>query len=198
MKNVLLGFNILLLVLVGILFYLHFKSGKKQEVRVIQPSKDSAGVYHSRVAYIDLDSLEANYGYYKKIKADMERKQSESANEYTNMQKRFQDRAVQLQQKGPAMNQQEQDAAMKEVNKMQETLQNKKQELDNELFKYNSKMKENILNKIQDYLKQYNSDGKYDYIFSYEPGFMFYKDTTLNITRDVITGLNEQYDNDKK
>ncbi len=87
---------------------------------------------------------------------------------------------------------------MKEINQMQESLQNKKQSLDNELFNYNSKMKEDILTRIQNYLKEYNRDGRYDYIFSYEPGFMFYKDTALNITKDVIIGLNKEYVQNKK
>jgi outer membrane protein len=54
-------------------------------------------------------------------------------------------------------------------------------------------MKEDILSRIQNFLKDYNKDGKYDYIFSYEPGFMFYKDSSLNITNDVIAGLNALY-----
>jgi len=87
---------------------------------------------------------------------------------------------------------------MKEINLMQQGLQEKKQALDNDLFNYNSKMKEDILTRIQNFLKEYNKDGRYDYIFSYEPGFMFYKDTALNITKDVITGLNEEYLRKKK
>ena len=59
-------------------------------------------------------------------------------------------------------------------------------------------MKEDILSRIQNYLKDYNKDGKYSYIFSYEPGFMFYKDSTLNITPDVIAGLNGLYAENKK
>ena len=145
------------------------------------------------MAYIDLDSLQSNYQYYKKIKGEYERKQLASNDEITNMQKRYQNRAMQLQQKGPTMNQQEHEAAMKEINQMQQDLQTKKQSLDNELFNYNSKMKEDILSRIQNFLKEYNKDGKYDYIFSYEPGFMFYKDTSLNITNDVIAGLNALY-----
>ncbi|MEO7802253.1 MAG: OmpH family outer membrane protein, partial [Ginsengibacter sp.] len=57
----------------------------------------------------------------------------------------------------------------------------------------NSKMKDDILKKIQDFLKVYNKDKRFDYIFSYEPGFMFYKDSTLDITRDVVVGLNKSY-----
>ncbi len=59
-------------------------------------------------------------------------------------------------------------------------------------------MKEDILSRIQNFLKDYNKDGRYSYIFSYEPGFMFYKDSTLNITPDVITGLNNLYSENNK
>ncbi len=114
------------------------------------------------------------------------------------MQKKYQTRAIQLQQKGPTMSQQEQETAMQEMNKMQQDLQAKKQVIDNDLYNTNSKMKEDILSRIQNYLKDYNKDGKYSYIFSYEPGFMFYKDSTLDITPDVIVGLNELYSENKK
>jgi outer membrane protein len=192
MKYFLMISNIILLFLVAVLYYLYFKSNKKEapQVKTVTTSAVQNG---NKVAYIDLDSLQSNYQYYKKIKGEYERKQVASNDEITNMQKRYQNRAMQLQQKGPTMNQQEQEAAMKEINQMQQDLQTKKQSLDNELFNYNSKMKEDILSRIQNFLKEYNKDGKYDYIFSYEPGFMFYKDTSLNITNDVIAGLNALY-----
>lgn len=152
----------------------------------------------AKVAYIDLDSLQNNYTYYQKIKGEFEKKQEAANNEITALQKKYQTRAMQLQQKGPAMNQQEQESAMQEMNKMQQDLQAKKQGIDNDLYNTNSKMKEDILSRIQNYLKDYNKDGKYSYIFSYEPGFMFYKDSTLNITPDVIAGLNELYTENKK
>ena len=105
---------------------------------------------------------------------------------------------MELQQKAQNMNQQEQEKAMQEMNKMQNDLQVRKQNIDNELFEYNTKMKDDILVRIQNFLKTYNKDGKYSYIFSYEPGLIFYKDSTLNITPDVIKGLNELYKEDKK
>ena len=150
------------------------------------------------MAYIDLDSLQNNYSYYKKIKADFEQKQSKANDEITAMQKKYQNRAMQLQQKAPTMSQKQQEEAMQEINKMQQDLQTRKQNIDNELYNYNSKMKEDILTRIQDFLKDYNKDGKYSYIFSYEPGFMFYKDSTLNITPDVISGLNKLDSENKK
>jgi outer membrane protein len=197
MKNVLLIINILLICLVGYLYYLHFSASKNSQKLLLNNSGNKL-IENSKVAYIDLDSLQNNYTYYKKIKADFERKQSAANDEIVAMQKKYQTRAVQLQQKGSTMNQQEQEAAMQEINKMQQDLQSRKQEIDNDLYNYNSKMKEDILSRIQNFLKGYNKDGKYSYIFSYEPGFMFYKDSTLNITPDVIAGLNSLYSENKK
>jgi len=197
MKNFLLVFNCVLLLLVGYLYYLHFQHDKKP-AETVHSSSAANSNEKSKVAYIDLDSLQNNYSYYKKIKADFERKQSAANDEITAMQKKYQSRAMQLQQKAATMNQKEQEEAMQEMNKMQQDLQARKQSIDNELYNYNSKMKEDILTRIQDFLKDYNKDGKYSYIFSYEPGFMFYKDSTLNITPDVVAGLNKLDSENKK
>ena len=191
MKNFLLTLNIVLLVLVGYLYYLHFNNDKRQS-HDTKSTKETVQVNgKSMVAYIDLDSLQNNYGYYQKLKNDFEKKQNQANDEITALQKKYQSRAMELQQKAATMNQKQQEAAMQEINKMQQELQVKKQSIDNELYNDNSKMKEEILRRIEDFLKGYNRDGKYSYIFSYEPGFMFYKDSTLNITPDVITGLNK-------
>ena len=198
MKNILLVINIILIVLVGYLYYLHFQSSKSKIIQEVRTSEVTNNDGKSKVAYIDLDSLQNSYTYYKKIKADFERKQSAANNEITSMQKKYQSRAMQLQQKAATMSQKEQEEAMQEINKMQQDLQARKQSIDNELYNYNSKMKEDILTRIQNYLKDYNKDGKYSYIFSYEPGFMFYKDSTLNITPDVIDGLNKLDSENKK
>lgn len=198
MKNFSLFFNVVLLLLVGYLYFDKFSSTKKSSFTNTQNCKDSSTHHGNKVAYLELDSLQNSYEYYKIVKTDFEKKQAASNAEITNLQKRYQTRAVQLQQKGTSMSPQEQEAAMKEINQMQQGLQIKKQELDNELYSANSKMKEDILSRIQSFLKGYNKDGRFAYILSYEPGFMFYKDSTLNITDDVIKGLNNLYAKNKK
>lgn len=197
MKNALLILNILLLALVGYLYFLQF--GNKKTSKTIAPNTeiaDSSGKVN--IAYIDIDSLQTNYDYYKKIEEDFKKKQSSANNELSNLEKKFQNRASQLQGKAQTMSPQEQENAMQEMNKMQNDFQQRKQTIDNELFDYNNRMKEDILVRIQNFLKDYNKDGKFSYIFSYEPGFMFYKDSTLDITPDVIIGLNELYSKEKK
>lgn len=199
MKKALLALNGILLLAVVYLYVLHFSKTDKQvksTKTVVAANSETEPV--AKMAYFDLDSLQNNYSYFKKIKSDFEKKQAAANNELMSLQKKFQNRAAELQKKAQTMTQQEQEAAMNEMNEMQQNLQIKKQNSDNELFNYNSKMNTDILNKIQDFLKDYNKDGKYSYIFSYQPGLMFYKDSTLDITADVIKGLNEQDQQKKK
>jgi outer membrane protein len=191
MKNALLVINFILIAAVGYLYYLHFHQNGVQKISDLKSAGTPRNISTAKVAYIDLDSLQSNYGYYQKIKASFEQRQSSANNEMNAMQKKYQTRAMQLQQKAATMSPKEQEAAMQEMNKMQQDMQSRKQAIDNELYNYNSKMKEDILTRIQNFLKDYNKDGRFSYIFSYEPGFMFYKDSTLNITPDVIAGLNK-------
>lgn len=202
MKNVLLPVNVVLILLVAYLYYVNFSREKtvtsKVNTAATTGNDEQVQSQKSRIAYIDLDSLQDHYQYYKKIKAEFEKKQSFANNEIVSLQKKFQSRTTQLQQKANNMTQKEQENAMAEINKMQQDFQTRKQNLDNQLFDYNNKMKEDILDKIETYLKDFNKDGKYSYIFSYEPGFMFYKDSSLNITNTVVEGLNAAYSEKEK
>jgi outer membrane protein len=51
---------------------------------------------------------------------------------------------------------------------------------------------EGIQKNLRDFLNDYNKDKKYMYIFTTGTGldYMVFKDSTLNITNDVIRGMN--------
>ena len=198
MKNVLLIINVVLLGLVGYLYYLQFGNRAPVKKQAVTETQKDSLQDKVKIAYIDLDSLQENYIYYKRIKSELESKQKSANNELTSMQKKFQTRAMALQQKAQTMTPPEQEKAMTEMNSMQGDLQARQQTIESELYEYNAKMKDDILARIQNFLKTYNKDARYSYIFSYEPGFMFYKDSTLDITNDVIKGLNDLYASEKK
>jgi outer membrane protein len=196
MKNLSIILNVVLLAAVGYLYY-HSFSGKKTPGAAADKNPGNAGkngaapAAHGSIAYIEIDSLHEKYTYYKGLKDELERKQKAATNELEEKQKRFQGRAAQLQQQAQNMTPQQQEAAGAEMNSMQQEFEKRKQEIDNQLFDMSNNMKKNVLKNVQEFLKEYNKDKKYDYILSYEPGFMFYKDSVLNITTDVINGLNE-------
>jgi outer membrane protein len=71
-KNVLVGFNIVLLILVGILFYLHFSSTpKKTETPAVKVGSTNTNTVSApfKIAYFEMDSIENNYEYLKDVKS---------------------------------------------------------------------------------------------------------------------------------
>ena len=56
-----------------------------------------------------------------------------------------------------------------------------------------------VLNEVMSYLEDYNAEYNYKYIFSNSfGGQLLYTDKSLNITRDVLKGLNEKYEKTKE
>jgi outer membrane protein len=191
-----------LLVAVGFLYYRQFSGGSKGKA---EPGKQAQATADSgqpmpkgNIAYIEIDSLHENYGYYKTMRSELDRKQKAAMGELEEKQKRLQSRYGQLQQQAASMTPQQQEAASQELNNLQTSLEKRKQELDNELFDVTNNMKKTVMKKVEEFLAEYNKDKKYDYILSYEPGLMFYKDSTLNITSEVIKGLNEREKKNKQ
>ena len=70
----------------------------------------------------------------------------------------------------------------------------RKQELGQKLSEKSFQFMDDIQKKLKEFLADYNKDKKYMYILTYGSGldYMVYKDTTLNITKDVIKGMNEK------
>jgi outer membrane protein len=52
---------------------------------------------------------------------------------------------------------------------------------------------QDVKKKIEDYLKEYNKDKGYAFVFSSSVDLMYLKDSTYNITQDVVNGLNRLY-----
>ena len=53
---------------------------------------------------------------------------------------------------------------------------------------------EDMQRRLKDFMNDYNKDKRYTYILATGTGldYLFYKDSVLNITADVVKGLNEK------
>ena len=192
MKQLSLGINILLLVLVAILFYLHFKAKAVQPKPVAQHTSPVPAP-GTRIAYFEMDSLQANYRYFKDALDQLKEKEQGMNAELAGLERAYQKKITEWQKKGTSMSQAEADAAQQENAHMQQNYQSRKQALEESFAKQSMEFKKDIKKKIVVYLKEYNRDKNYTYILSYEPDFIFYRDTTYDITPDLIAGLNSSY-----
>lgn len=192
MKQLLIALNIVLVVLVGILFYLHFDS-KNKIVKAAAVSNKNAPSSSLTIAYFEMDSVQANYEYFKDALNQLKKKESAMNAELAGIEKTYQQKVNAWQQKGPSMSQTEANAAQRENAQMQQSYQARKQTLEESYTKQSMEFRKNIKQKIEEYLQDYNKDKNYTYILSYEPEFIYYRDTTMNITKDLISGLNATY-----
>lgn len=195
MKNALLILNLVLLVAVGVLFYLHF-SGKKNKVetRVASTSQKSAASHGDcRIAYFDMDSINNSFALIKEVKTQLSHEEEKINTELTRLQKTYNDRITHYQGQSQTMSQVESEKANREILQLQDKIRSTKQEMEGRYQDLYMRKMQDVKAKVEDYLKEYNKAKGFAYILAYEPGFIFYRDSTLNITSDIISGLNGKY-----
>lgn len=155
-------------------------------------SVQAGGQAEQRLAYVDIDSLEAHYEYFKEKKAELEKKKEQAQNEISGRERQLQNEVVAFQQKAPTMTQAEGQAAeatlQRKAQQHEQDRQNKFAQLQTQEAQFN----EDLVKRLDDCIKKYNSDKRYAFIFSYRSGAsnILYKDDAYNITEEVIKELN--------
>ncbi|WP_132055707.1 OmpH family outer membrane protein [Pseudocnuella soli] len=193
MNRGLLLLNVVLLVLVGMLFYLHFSSGKKETPKAAVSTDAAPAAKEFRIAYFEMDSLEASFSMVKDVKGELARKEEAINTELARLEKTYRDKAAQYQGQAATMSQVQSEMATRDMMQMQQNMQNRKAALDQEYQDFYMRKMRDVKTRIEDYLKTYNNNKNYSYIFAYEPGLFYFRDTAYNITDDVVRGLNAGY-----
>jgi outer membrane protein len=193
MKNLSLIINAILAIAIGVLFFLHFRDCKSATTKSIAASSPSGSAAGSTVAYIDMDSLEANYGYYKDKKVAFEKEQKGLETSLMSGQESLQREVYAFQQKAQTMTQsdgeQAQQALMDKKNKLEQQRDDGAQRLQSELAAINTE----VYGKIDSVLQDYNKEHKYAYVLSYvKGGSILYRDKGLDITADIVALLNQR------
>lgn len=197
MKSGIIIFNAILLVLIAILFYLHFSGTGKSKVAAAvttRPAQTAAAPDNSfKIAYFDMDSLEASFAMIKDVQNELNRKQGAINAELTKLERSYKDKLDRYQGQAPTMNQVQSEMATKDMMQMQQQMQGRKQALDQEYQDFYVRKMNDVKARIEAYLKDYNAEKGYSYILAYDPGLFYYRDTMYNITGDLVKGLNSLY-----
>jgi outer membrane protein len=191
MKNGLLVWNVLLTLGIGVLLVMQFTGKGKQEKHDKPLAGDSATVNKDfRIAYFDMDSVEANYEKVKEVKKKISDKENTINGELERMSNNFKKEYMRLGnevQTGKTS----QAAAEQQLKTMDDNLKNRKAVLDQEYQELVMSTTKDMRTTIGEFLKEYNKGKGYSYIIVNEPGLFYYRDTVYNITGEVVKGLNE-------
>jgi outer membrane protein len=198
MKNLSVIFSSLALIGVLVLFGMQMSGNKKGIGSAGHSSAETGMAGHSRIAYVDIDTLEANYTYLKNKKEEFTKRQSSMKAELQNSAEQMQRDYANVQRKAQAgtLTQAEYQSAEKRLGQMQQSLQTREAALTEQLLKEQDEFNRELQTRLDKFLEEYNTDNRYDYILSYsKSGSILYADKSLNITNEVIEGMNKLPDN---
>ncbi len=194
MKQALLIVNALLVVAVSYLLYKQFAGGQEKVLTAgsVLKSKDSLESKKLLFAYMNMDSIQGKYELAKAVSNEVERRQEGLDAELNKMDKAYRNKLEGYQQRGASMTEEQAVAAREDMETTQRQMLEKRQSLMDGYQSWLASKNMSVIKDIQDYLKKFNADGTYSFIFSHEP-FFYYSDTAYDITSEVIKGLNQQY-----
>jgi outer membrane protein len=193
-KNLSLILNVVLLIAVAVLFYLHFAGGR--EVASVDGRTVAAGTPRAKtvIAYINSDSLLSNYEFFKDIEQQLQQVEQKYNSEYTNRARGLESEIQTFQQTAQNMTMGQAKAREEELMRKQNNLMQYQQNLSQRLMQEQAKFQDSLYAEVRDYVKAYGEQNNLDVVLTYQKGSgVIYASDSLNITQDVIAGLNERY-----
>jgi outer membrane protein len=197
MKQINLIINVVLALAVAALFYLHFSGDKdmdKSSADEMQAPVNLEG--EIPIAYVQIDSLLANMQMYQDLNEKLTNKQQQLESNFQSQYKNFEKQVADAQnkiQKGLVTRSEAQDL-QNQLGVKQSELENNRNNYMMELQEENVVSQNKVINYIMEYLEVYNADNRFRYIFSYSfGGGLLYAYKGMDITNEVLTGINKQY-----
>lgn len=194
MKNLSLVLNIVLLIAVGVLFFLHFS----KDTPAGGSSSSSVAPGELSVAYIDSDTVLKYYEYLKVNKATLEEKSQKMEQDFRNRAQGLQNEIAAYQRNVSSMTLGQVRSTEEELGKKQQNLQMYQQSLSQALMEEEAKLNRELYTRVTEYLKKYGKDKGLHVVLKHDPASdVLWADAALDISQDVITGLNGEYTAEK-
>ncbi len=196
MKNLSLILNIVLLVAVVILYVLHFSDRRLPETK---SSISDTSTVNLKVAYINSDSVLKHYDYLKVNREQLEAKTKKMDQDLRNRTAGLQNEITAYQRNVSGMTLGQARAAEEDLGKKQQNLQLYQQSLQQQLMQEEAKLNKELYDRITGYLKEYGQEKGLQVVLKFDPtSDVLYGGAGLDITNDVIQGLNAAYQVEKK
>jgi outer membrane protein len=193
MKNLSIGLNVVLAIAVAVLYYFHFKSPNART----KPSAVNLKDVH--IAYINTDTLFEHYDFFVTKQKELKKLEDDNSEYLKRQAASLQNELEMAQAKVATMNASQAQAAQENLQRKQQIFMQQKEEMQDAYGKKLQDMNDTLANKIHRYLKNYNKEKQFDYILGYQKGsgILFAKDE-LDVTPEVLKGMNENYSKEKK
>ena len=194
MKNLSLVLNIILLVAVAYLFVDKF-SGSVQAEENVSADQENEKIYQNvAIAYVQSDSLLANYDYMQEIESELGSLSEKYEKEYQNRAQGLQTEINDFQRTAQNLTVAQGKALEESLMKKQQNLRIYQEDLSRKIRQREAELNNELYQSISDYLKEYGDKNNLQLVLTYSRGSdVLYANEGLEITNDVIDGLNNAY-----
>jgi len=201
MKKTSLWLNIILIVAVAGIYVLHFTGNQKGALTTDTPEakEEVEGEVIDRnysIAYVNIDTIISDYQFFIDKRANLNDKMGESEAELQLKSRNFERevRDFQEQMNKGLITRTKAQMLQQELAQKEQELYATRDNIAQQLSEEEQVMLRQGLNRIMKFLEEYNQEHNYRYVLSKTFGSqVLYADKSLNITRDVLNGLNDQY-----
>ncbi|MDE5783011.1 MAG: OmpH family outer membrane protein [Prevotella sp.] len=155
---------------------------------------DSAQTGGMRIAYIEIDSLTAQYEFAKETSLELEKKGTNARNTIQSKSQQLERNVANFQQKlqnNGFTSREQAENAQASLQREQNNLMQLQQRLETELANEQAKFLQAFQDSLDHFLADYNADKKYDLIVN--KAAVLLADKKYDITEEVINGMNRRY-----
>jgi outer membrane protein len=197
MKQFSILLNVVLILAVGFLYYVHFShsfNSSSSAGSLNYKFHDTSKCDRISVAYVELDSLNNNVNFIKQRKKELDAEQRVIMNEYDNSYRSMTQLRDDFIKRGKSITQQEAEAFQEKLGIQQQQIEQVKQQKTQQLAEKGARVMGDMQGKLKDFMNEYNKNKKFTMIFTTGIGldYFLYKDVSLDITSEIVKGLNEK------
>jgi outer membrane protein len=195
-KNLSLVFNVVLAIAVAILFYMvSNQSAEKGQVAPLVQKKDSLNTQSNlNIAYINTDSLWEKYDLVKKLRTELESKQKQFRGQLEGKVKTLENKYIKLREDAPMLTQAEGEKRQMALMQEEEGIGKMQEELALKLAEEEDNMKKKIRMSMDGFLVDLKAEKGLLMILDFSTSSsLLLADSSMNITSEVIDGLNAKY-----
>lgn len=193
MKQASMIINVVLAVALAVLYYLHFSSNSS----AASPESNAAGIQGDlKIAYINADSVLTHYEYYKVNRDKLEAKSKKLDADLNTRAQGLQREITSYQNTAGSLTRGQAMALEEDLTKKQQNLRVYQERLAQELAIEENKFNKELYDRITAYLKEYGTQNGIHAVLKFDlTSDLLYAGDAIDITKDVIVGLNDNYNN---
>jgi outer membrane protein len=170
------------------------KDAKTTETKKTDSTTAAVSV-NEKIVFVNQDSLLNKYEYYKDLRTKFETKTKNAQADLQSKQQAYQREVTQYQQSAGTLSADQRKTTEERLGRKGQELQAYQQNAGGALQNEQAVETEKLYDKVAGYLKTYSKDKGYKMVLTFSKGnsAILFADESLDITSEVIKGLNAEY-----